>query len=599
MRGCLAIALLVSLGATAPAAELPPACAGCPAPRDLKAALRAFERGLKLHKSGRTGKALAEFERAARLAPRDPEYVQAREVARQAAVRAHLQAGNQLLEAERPVEAQAEFRAALNLDPSSEAALQHLGSPFAEGPAGPLPAISIAVSEEPRLAPQPGTRDFHFRGNSRTLLTSVAQAFGLEARLDESVPPTSVRFDLERADLSTALSSAARVTRTFWFPLGERQVMFAAESVENRNQLEPVALRSFRLPQGATQQELNELAAALRVLFDLRFITIAPQNSALVVRAPVRTLDAVTRFLKGLDTGRPQLLLDVKVFQVSRTTLRQLGIGLPLQFQMFNLPAAALALPGGSSLQDLINQLISTGQINQAGNQAVAALLQQLQLQQSSVFSQPFASFGGGITRFGLTIPASTATAAFNRSSLESLEHVTVRTAHGDSTTVRVGSRFPILNAIFSPIFNTSSVSQVLANNSFQAPFPSFNFEELGLTLKASPQARGEREVTLKLELQIRSLEAASFNGVPLLNNREYSGTITVANGEPAVVAGLISRSDQLSLRGLPGVGRLPAIGRLASNEQKQVEEDELLITITPYSLTSSSRTHTTLVLAP
>ena len=55
-----------------------------------------------------------------------------------------------------------------------------------------------------------------------------------------------------------------------------------------------------------------------------------------------------------------------------------------------------------------------------------------------------------------------------------------------------MGSRYPILNASFAPVFNTPAISQVLQNGSFQAPFPSFSYEDLGLTLKAKPSVYTE-----------------------------------------------------------------------------------------------------------
>ena len=51
----------------------------------------------------------------------------------------------------------------------------------------------------------------------------------------------------------------------------------------------------------------------------------------------------------------------------------------------------------------------------------------------------------------------------------------------------RVGSRYPILNASFAPVFNTPAISSVIQNNSFPGPFPSFNYEDIGLSVKAKP----------------------------------------------------------------------------------------------------------------
>ena len=53
--------------------------------------------------------------------------------------------------------------------------------------------------------------------------------------------------------------------------------------------------------------------------------------------------------------------------------------------------------------------------------------------------------------------------------------------------------------------------------------------------------------------------------------------------GEPAVVAGMITETDQKSLSGLPVLSKIPGLGLLTSQNTKQEEDDELLIIITPY----------------
>src|SRR5262249_5036753 len=177
---------------------------------------------------------------------------------------------------------------------------------------------------------------------------------------------------------------------------------------------------------------------------------------------------------------------------------------------------------GGQNIQDLINQLISNGGINQANDSTIQSLLQQLQGQQNSIFSQPVLTFGNGLTLMALQVGSLSAALSTNESWVKTLEHAYVRTAHGDNATFKIGTRYPIVNATFAPIFNSSAVSQVLQNNSFQAPVPSINYEDLGLDLKAKPIVSGNSDVTLTLEMQFRTLVGQSFNGIPVISNREY-----------------------------------------------------------------------------
>jgi Flp pilus assembly secretin CpaC len=306
-----------------------------------------------------------------------------------------------------------------------------------------------------------------------------------------------------------------------------------------------------------------------------------PENSTIVVRAPQNTLDAATQFLETLGDSRPQVMLDINIYQISHTFTRNLGLQVPNQFNLFNIPVGALAALGGQNIQQLINQLISGGGINQGNNQAISGLLAQLQSQVSSLFSQPLATFGGGLTLEGLSLGTLQAQLSLNQSWVKSLDHASLRAAQGDAATFKMGSRYPVTNASFAPIFNSAAISKVLQNNSYQAPFPSFSYEDLGLDIKAKPTVNGNSDISLDLEMQIRSLVGQSINGVPIIANREYKGSITLQDGEPAVVAGAVSHTDISSLNGVPVLGVIPVVDGVS----KEVDDDELLMVITPHVL--------------
>jgi general secretion pathway protein D len=275
-------------------------------------------------------------------------------------------------------------------------------------------------------------------------------------------------------------------------------------------------------------------------------------------------------------------MLDVEIFQISHTFMRKIGLGIPYQFNLFNIPAAALAGLAGQNIQSLINQLISGGGINQANNQSISSLLAQLQGQGNSIFSQPLATFGGGLTFEGLSLGSLVAQASLNQSSVKDLQHATLRVSQGNDATFKMGSRIPILNATFAPIFNTPAISQVLQNHSFQAPFPSFSYEDIGLNLKAKPTVSGNSDVKVDLEMQLRSLAGQSVNGVPVIANREYKGSITLMDGQPAVVAGSVSRTESRTLTGLPGLGFVPVLSQVMTSHSKEVDDDELMVILTP-----------------
>ena len=557
-----------------------------PSKTDQKEAKAAFERGLKLEPKA-AEEAYAEFERAAELVPRDVNYITARELTKQHLVSSHIERGNNELEAGRQVEALADFRTALKLDPGNQFAQERLRD--ALGDAAPkISATPEVVEQSPeiRVAPNQNRASFHFRGDSRELLNAVARAYGVSALVEDSVQSRRVSFDIDDVDFFQAITAAEAVTKSFWAPIDSKQILIAADTLQNRRLYERMAMRKFYIP-GASNSPtaLNDIANLLRNLFEIRFLTPDLGASTIVVRAPQNTLAAATELLEHLDSLRPQVMIDVHVYQISHTLMRDIGVHIPNDFNVFNIPAGALAALGGQNIQELINQLISSGGINQANNQALSALLAQLQGQQTSnsIFSQPLATFGGGKTLTGVTLDQFSAQLSLNESWIKTLDHATLRAAQGTDATFRMGSRYPILNATFSPIFNTSAISQVIQNGSFQAAFPSFNYEDLGLTIKAKPSITMANNVGLQLEIQLRALAGQSFNGVPVIGNREYKGSISLIDGEPAVVAGEVSHSETLALSGIPGLGEVPGLNKITATNSKEIDEDELLIVLTPH----------------
>jgi len=599
-QSILAIFLTVSAswGADQPAA-VPVNCAsGLPGspecvvtPKSRKEAKRAFERGVKLEKAKRLEEALPELERATELVPQDVQYVTLREMVRQELVYEHTQRGNDALANGQQVLALGEFRAALHLDPTNEFARQRLNDSL--GPLAPQvrqPPQVVAKSNEIILAPKDQLQSFHFRGDSRALLTQIANAYGIVATFDDSVISRQLRFNLEEVDFYTAMRLAGVVTKTFWSPLEEKQMLVAAESAENHRLFDRMGMRTFYVPDASTPQELTDLVNLLRTLFELKFVTSEPQNSTIVVRAPVNVLEPASLFMEELGSGHPEVMLDVRVFEVSRTLVNNFGLQVPNQFNLYNIPIAALGLTlaGGQSIQSLINQLIASGGINQANSTALSALLAQVGGNASSIFSQPLATFGNGLTLMGVSLGTLGATLSTTQGNLRSLQHVTLRAAQGKDATMTLGTRYPIVNATFAPIFNTSAISSAIQNNSFVAPIPSFTYEDIGLTLKVKPYIHGTSDVSLTVDLKVRSLSGASVNGQPIIGNREYTGSINVKNEQAVVMAGEISSTEQRSLSGIPGVGQFPVLNRAVANNTKEKDSDEFLVIVTPHIISSS-----------
>src|SRR4051812_37652731 len=131
-----------------------------------KSARKAFEQALKLEKQDKTDAAFEKFREAAELDPSNVEYLTGREVARQKLVQRHVEAGNQALLQNDRIRALGEFRAASQLDPSNQFALERIRQAFSEPESQPSRLLQIVeASDEIVLQPRPGRQSIHYRGD--------------------------------------------------------------------------------------------------------------------------------------------------------------------------------------------------------------------------------------------------------------------------------------------------------------------------------------------------------------------------------------------------------------------------------------------------
>jgi hypothetical protein len=128
-----------------------------------------------------------------------------------------------------------------------------------------------------------------------------------------------------------------------------------------------------------------------------------------------------------------------------------------------------------------------------------------------------------------------------------------------------------------------------------QQPYPAFQFEDLGLKVKATPRMHLPDEVTLQLTVEIRSRTGEDFNGIPVISNRTLEQTVRLKEDETTVIGGILQGTETVGLSGWPGLASLPIAGRAVSQRDKDQREVELLLFLTPRRLRLAPRGDRTL----
>lgn len=138
-------------------------------------------------------------------------------------------------------------------------------------------------------------------------------------------------------------------------------------------------------------------------------------------------------------------------------------------------------------------------------------------------------------------------------------------------------------------ILNSSSFAG--ASNPLESSvFPGVEYLDIGLKIKATPRIHPNGDVTLELNFENSSLAGQSINSIPVISNQSVDQTVRVREGRTAVLAGFLQTQTTNALNGLPGLGQLPGIQWLSSNQNAQNQFTELLILVTPHMVRLASR---------
>ena len=587
--------------ATAPTiSHSEPASVPIPSAQQIAKAREYFRKGTHALKAQDSSQALTLFAKAHLLDPTNGPYLAAYELARQQWVGSMIHTANQDQQQGKSTAAKQQLEQALKLDPDNPFVQEHIQSLDADQEPAviesrPMPKFATGLIE---LAPAQIQSTFHLRGSAQDILHQVLAAYGITAILDDSVPTKQSQLDLDHASFTQASDAAELATGTFWVALDPTHVLVAKDTAENRKKFDRLLLETIFLP-GLDKTELVNTVNMIRNVFGVRQISSHAEQGTVTIRSTESTLRAINATVQQLYLDKPEVMLDVRVYQVNDSRQQDLGVAFPQQLNVFNVTSQLTSII--SSNQSTITELIAAGLVNPGDLAGIAALLIGLGLVNGTVLNQPFALFGNGLTLSGMSFGSTTVNASLNISDTREIDHVELRAGDLQKQTVKIGQRYPIVTQSYSAGTQTptsnSTLASLLAGTSATAAAstnplalaPTVQYQDLGLTVNALPRILQNRDVQMQLQVTIASLAGASVNGSPIINNRDFITTIQIPDGGTALVTSAVSSTESLSLSGIPGLSELPGFSWTAS-PTTQLTTGRLLIVISPHII---SATHT------
>jgi type II secretory pathway component GspD/PulD (secretin) len=573
-----------------------------PTTSDRRRAAKLFMQAASLYEAQQFEKAMDLDLKASELDPTNQNYSLAAEVARSHAVTALIQESARDQIKGDSAAARAALERALTLDPQNTNVADHVRG-LADA-AIRTPTDLEQYSKPPGLAgpleifPKPGTQSFHLHNSQRQIIQEVFAAYGITATIDSSVRSDRVRFDLDDVNFAQASRALALMSNSFYVPIDPHRVLVARNTVTNRVQYERNAVDTLYLS-GLSTNDMTEIGNIARNVFEVRQMNVDQSAGTITLRGPVETLNAFNTTYDSLQEGRSQVLLDIRLIQLAHNNGRITGIQPMQTLTAFNIYSEVRSILQQN--QALVQQIIASGLASPGDTLAILAILIASGAVSSSLFQNGLIVFGGGLTATAL-VPGNLATVNLNLNSSDSraLDSFSLRLEDGEEGTLKSGSRYPIMTSTYSNLGvagsglagvtlpgTSGSLSSLLAGFTGGASnIPQFQYEDLGLTLKARPRVLRSGDVAISVDLKITALAGAAINNVPILANRAYTGAVTVPANQGVVLTAELDKTESHAISGWPGFSEVPGLNNVTEKDI-QTNYATLLIIITPHVLRS------------
>lgn len=145
------------------------------------------------------------------------------------------------------------------------------------------------------------------------------------------------------------------------------------------------------------------------------------------------------------------------------------------------------------------------------------------------------------------------------------LSRPNVMTIQGREAVINVGSSVPV------PRSQTTNSTVTT----------SFEYRDAGIILRYTPRINEDGTITATVHVEVSTPQYVADLQAYRFNTRSADTTVTVQNGEPMIIGGLIGAEEEKSVSKIPFLGDLPILGALFRNHRKNKSESELMILIT------------------
>jgi general secretion pathway protein D len=363
--------------------------------------------------------------------------------------------------------------------------------------------------------------------------------FDVESRLENR----STRIDLRQVTPAKALDYIFLQENLFFQRVGPRTILVA--SGNRRQNFQQLVLRTFYLANASPKDVKTVIQTAIPPQPG-RSQTIVLEDAAtnsVTVRDTEENVRLIGRLISSLDKDRAEVVMDVAIYEVSKSDLLRLGNQIGTEAQLTNL--------GGTT-----NSVVGLG-----GNTVFGTL------------GRAAADIIPSVFGAGIVLPAANLIAFQNKGNTKLLASTQIHAFNNEDSSARIGQRVPVRTAQFVTGGNQGGdgvVSNVI------------NYEQVGLTLKFKPIVFPNQDVQVAMEIESKDVVAGGTDNNPIFSERSIKGTARVQNNRTLLLASVAQDVESRGRQGLPLLGLIPILGRLFTAPTRDNRQVDIVIAVTP-----------------
>jgi general secretion pathway protein D len=485
--------------------------------------------------------------------PDNVEYKLNLTFARQKASAEHFRRGTMLRELGRLKAARDELQMAIQLDPTNQFAAQQLEQvieeiEILERPGGmkELEELKRAAREAkvkpPVLDPKSKDRitlNFPKPKEVQEIYRAMSKAYGFNILFDPKLKNDRLSIELNDLTAEQSLEMVMQAAGHFYKVLDEHTIIVADDTPQNRRDYEDLVIKTFFL----SNAEVKEVDKLLRSLIEARRLSTNEQLNAITLRDTADKVAIAEKLIAVNDKAKAEVLVDVELLLMSRRNDSNLGAA--LSSYAFNLGLDTEAVSGTEG-------------------------------QTGSLYLDQFKDITRG--DWFINIPSVVINLAKSSGNAEVLAQPQLRITEGEKASLHIGDRVPIPVTSFNTGYQGAPGTVT--------PITSFQYQDVGIKIDVEPRVHHNREVTLKLTVEVSNLGDEVSVGpnqtAVTIGTRTITSVIRLQSGESSLLAGLIRRDQGESVTETPVLSDIPLIGRLFTNKEKTDRRTDLVLTLTP-----------------